>query len=311
MRIVSLLKLSPGQIAEIRDVAPGAEVVCVSRSDPAFKSELAQAEIILGSVKIARREEVPKLRWMQLPHAGAEGFVDSPREIIITTGAGVYGIPIAEHLFAMMLALTRGLNVSIRAMAHAAWRQELSFLELDGATVGVIGLGDIGRQFSKRATAFGMRVLAVKRTPGEAPPYVHQLVGLDQLDWVLEQSDHVVISLPGTVHTRHLFSAQRLARIKPGAFIYNVGRGIVIDEIALIQALRTGRIAGAGLDVFETEPLPADSPLWRMPNVIITPHCSGLSPRRDERVVALFLENLSRYMSGKPMRNQFRHELGY
>lgn len=311
LTILSLIKLSAQHLSAISEVAPDAQVVCTSRANPDFAAQLAAADILLGAVKIAARAQAPRLKWMQLPQAGAAGWVDTPREITITTGAGVYGIPIAEHVFAMMLALTRGIDDAVRAMPLAAWRRRGRQLELHQSTCAVIGLGDIGHEVARRASAFGMRVLAMKRTPGEKPQYIDELFGPDGLETILPRADHIVLALPGTAHTRHLISAERLRLLKPTAFLYNVGRGSIIDEQALVEALQHHRLAGAGLDVFETEPLPAESPLWRMENVIITPHRSGSSARRDERLLRLFVENLGRFLAGKPMRNEFRHEWGY
>jgi hypothetical protein len=156
LSILSLIQLSTEQVAQIRDVAPDSHVICTSRSDPDFAQQLASADVVLGSLKIGKHEEAPNLKWIQLPHAGAEGWIDSPREIAITTGVGIYGIPIAEHVFAMMLALTRGIAEAVRAMPSATWRHPAHSLEIHGSTCAVIGLGNIGREVAKRAAAFGM-----------------------------------------------------------------------------------------------------------------------------------------------------------
>ena len=315
--LLHLIEISDRWKQRILEVAPEMVFVHAGRSSPEFAQVLREADIVLGSVKIHQRSEAPKLKWIQLPHAGAEGWQQTPAGIRISTGAGVYGVPIAEHLFALMLGLTRGVAVAVRAMEGGEgteggqWKTPFTSLEVAGSTALVVGFGDIGQQFARRAKAFGMYVIAMKRTPAEKPDYVDELVTIGQLHEMLPRADQVVISLPGTSHTRHLFDAAALERMKRTAFIYNVGRGSVIDETALVAALVERRIAGAGLDVFETEPLPPDSPLWRMKNVIITPHRAGSSPRRDERLLGLFVGNLRAYIEGKPLRSEFRPEWGY
>lgn len=206
-RLLHLIDISDEWKRRIVAIVPNVEFLPGSRNEPQFPEQLRLADIVLGSVKIHDRAEAPNLEWIQLPHAGADGWQETPEGILISTGAGVYGVPIAEHLLALMLGLTRGIHTAVRAMPHAQWKQPGHHLELCGATALVVGFGDIGQQFAKRAHAFGMRVIAVKRTLSEPPDYIERIVTTDHLDDVLPEADHVVISLPGTAHTRHLFSA--------------------------------------------------------------------------------------------------------
>ncbi|HEX7667642.1 MAG TPA: D-2-hydroxyacid dehydrogenase, partial [Polyangiaceae bacterium] len=181
-------------------------------------------------------------------------------------------------------------------------------------TILIVGLGRIGEALAKRAKAFDVKMIGVKRSPDRRHDEsigVDRVVGLADLDAVLPEADHVVLALPLTGETRHLFDARRIARMKRDAFLYNVGRGALVDEPALVQALIEKRIAGAGLDVFEEEPLPAESPLWKLENVILTPHVSGITPRYYERAAAIFGRNLRKFLDGAPLENRFDPARGY
>ena len=172
----------------------------------------------------------------------------------------------------------------------------------------------IGEALAARARPFGVRVVGVKHEPArryDAGVAVDEVLGLDALDEALPRADHVCLTVPLTDATRHLTDARRLARMRPGAFLYNVSRGAVVDQAALVAALRAGRLAGAGLDVFEEEPLPAESPLWELPNVILTPHVAGATPRYYERTAALFADNLERFLAGRSLENRFDSGRGY
>jgi D-2-hydroxyacid dehydrogenase (NADP+) len=186
--------------------------------------------------------------------------------------------------------------------------------ELNGQTLGIVGLGRIGEALMVRARAFGMRVVGLKRDPQtryDAAVQPDALYGPDQLPELLRESDHACIALPHTPQTHHLFDAAMLAHMKPTAYLYNIARGKIVDETALIAALQNSQLAGAGLDVFETEPLPADSPLWQMENVIITPHVSGLTPYYFDRTTKLFSANLKRYLDGEPLHSLYDPARGY
>lgn len=296
----------------VRGIAPDARVVRSRREAAGFDEALAQAEIIIGRPEVADVARAPHLTWVQLSSAGADQYVGTVREeVVITAANGVYGVPTAEHALAMMLAMVRGLHTAVRDAEDRTWRRPLQYDELYGSTCGVLGFGDIGSTIARRAKAFGMRVVALRRSPDNPPEYVDAMYGQDGLRELLTESDHVVNALPATDATHHLLNAVRLSQMKSSAILYNVGRGSTVDERALIDALRDGKLAGAALDVFEEEPLPAGSPLWEMPNVIITPHRGGSSPREDERVADLFLDNLARRRSGKPLRNVIDRDLGY
>jgi phosphoglycerate dehydrogenase-like enzyme len=231
----------------------------------------------------------------------------------------VHGPNIAEHLMAMMLMFTRGLPALFRAQLGRRWERNATSRadgpgELTGKTVLIVGLGRIGEALAARARPFGVRLVALKNDPSarhDAGVAVDELLPMTALDDALPRADHVCLTVPLTRATHHLIDARRLGRMRAGAFLYNVSRGAIVDEAALVDALRAGKLAGAGLDVFEEEPLPATSPLWELDNVILTPHVAGLTPLYFERTAALFADNLDRFLAGQPLANRFDPDRGY
>lgn len=262
-----------------------------------------------------------ELKWVHFPWAGLDGCVPEElagRDVVITNSAGVFAIPMAEHALALMLAFARGVHLCAGRGPGEVWHGEgaregisSAMHELKGATLGILGYGGIGRATAERAKAFGMRVLALKRRPGETDEWADEVWGTDRLDDLLAQSDYLLVSCALTPETEGMIGARELALMKPDAVLVNVARGSVLDEAALIEALRAGGIRGAGLDVTAEEPLPADSPLWEMGNVVITPHVAGASPETWGRQLALMRENLRRYASGEPLLNVVDKQAGY
>ena len=259
-----------------------------------------------------------RLEWLHQRGAGIDR-ISTPRlvasdRLVLTNGSGNHAINIAEHVFGLMLAFARQLPALVRAQDRREWRppKASTLFELSGQTLAVVGAGALGCAVAVRAAAFGMRVRGVRRTPdGTLPPGFESMSALAGLDAVLGDADHVVITLPLTAETRGLFSTGRLAAMKRGARLYNVGRGAIVDPEALLAALRSGHLAGAGLDVTEPEPLPDDSPLWSEPGVIVTAHSSGQTPSSWPRYEALLLENLRRFQAGEPLLNVVDKRLGY
>jgi len=265
-------------------------------------------------------EDAERLRWVSFWSAGLDGKIAPrllERGVQITNASGVHGPNIAEHVFGMMIYFTRRFDFYLRAQRDRRWERtpaEKPPGELSGQTLGILGFGRIGEALAVRARAFGMRVIAVKRDPSiryDATVQPDALYGLDGLPTVLSEADHVCIALPYTEQTHHLIDRERLGQMRPSAYLYNIARGKIVDEAALIEALRQGAIAGAGLDVFDEEPLPAHSPLWGMENVFITPHVSGVTPRYFERFVKLFVANLERYLEGERLLNRYDPQRGY
>jgi phosphoglycerate dehydrogenase-like enzyme len=259
----------------------------------------------------------PCLRWLQQRGAGIDRIA-TPRllasDIVLTNGSGNHAPNIAEHALAMMLAFARQLPALVRAQQASRWAPPAvdRVFELGGQTLAVIGVGAIGSALAERARALGMRVIGVRRTAAAPlPPGFERVVGIGALDTALAEADHVVLTLPATAATENLFSSARFAAMKRGAHLYNVGRGAVVDQVALLAALQSGHLAGAGLDVTEPEPLPPESPLWAEPNVVITAHSSGLTPRSFERYQRLLLDNLQRWVRGEPLLNVVDKAAGY
>ncbi len=290
---------------------------------PELAAALPDAEVVvaqgLSDDELARAQ---RLRWLSSWAAGVERVARPSllsRGIVLTNASGVHGPNIAEHLLAMILMFTRAMPRLHRAQLARRWERSFASRadgpgELTGKTLLIVGLGRIGEAVAARARPFGVRLVAVKHDPSarhDAGVAVDELVGMDALDEVLGRADHVCLTVPLTRETHHLIDARRLGLMRASAYLYNISRGAVVDQAALVDALRSGRLAGAGLDVFEHEPLPEQSPLWDLENVILTPHVAGLTPHYFERTAALFADNLDRFLSGQPLRNVYDSTRGY
>ncbi len=271
------------------------------------------------------------LKWMQLLSAGADharGVLNSTN-LTVCTASGIHATPIAEYTIASMLAYAHKFHVMLRGQLRHEWMRSGGFRgtidELRGKTIGIIGYGSIGRETARLARAFGMRVLALKRDPnshhdpgwcpvGLGDPegiIAEKFYGPDEREAILRASNFVSVTLPLTEHTHHFIGAREIAAMKQDAYLINIGRGEVIDESALIAALQAGKIGGAGLDVFETEPLPGESPIWDLENVILTPHMAGANRGYMDKACELFADNLRRFEAGHPLLNVVDRELGY
>lgn len=310
-----------------------------ARTDDDLRIAVRDADV-LYSWQIPRNvpEETPRLRWVQLPSAGADHVRSLPiwsSEIIITASQGIHTVPMSEHFFAMLLALTRQIASLVRAQERGEWLHTTTASqhrpgELRGRTLGIVGWGKIGDGVAHLARAFGMRVIGTRWSavvPREVPrsitayadpPWLEPVkeepdivYPAAQLGDVLSQSDVVLCLLPLTDDTRGSFGRDAFSSMKRGSLFFNFGRGPVVDEEALVRALREGTIAGAGLDVFTQEPLPRTSPLWSMPNVVVSPHVGGVSDLTPERGVHLFAVNLARFLEGQPLLNVVDRKGGY
>ncbi len=252
------------------------------------------------------------LRWIQAASAGVDGLLFPElvaSDVVLTNARGVFDRPIAEHVLGLLLLFAKDLRGVLERQRRREWRPR-DTETLDGRRLLVVGVGSIGRAIARTAKTFGMVVRGVGRTT--RPDAVFGTVmGVDELHDALAWADVVVDALPATPATRHLFDAEAFAAMNPWARFVNVGRGSTVDEAALVEALRSGRIAAAALDVFETEPLPETSPLWELPNVVITPHVAGDVAGWREAVVEVFVENLERYLTGEPLRNVVDKGLGF
>ncbi len=309
-------EVTEAQLAEVRALAPSHRAL-ITRDRAEIEAVLDDIEIAFDGFPRDLLARTPRLRWYQQGSAGVDWLLRHPeiaaKDFILTNGSGIHAVPISEQIMAYMFALARRLHHAVLAQREHHWArgQFQDVFELAGQTMVLIGVGAIGGRTAELARAIGMRVLGVRRNPEIGHPAVEAMYPPERLLEALPQADWVVITLPLTPETRGMIGERELNVLKPTAYIINIGRGATIQQEALVQALQEGRLSGAGLDVTDPEPLPADSPLWDMPNVIITPHTSGRTPRRPERAMALFLENLGHYVRGEPMRNLVDRKLGY
>jgi phosphoglycerate dehydrogenase-like enzyme len=255
------------------------------------------------------------LRWLHTPSAGVD-FLLIPevieRKIVLTNSAGAHAIPIAEFVLLAMLGQAKRMRDLAALTPENAWEhgRTLHLGELYERTLVILGLGHIGQEIARRAAAFGMRVIGSRRRPAPLAG-VAQVVGEEAWRALLPEADYIVIATPLTDATRGMLDAAALAQLRPSAYLINIARGEIIDTTALIAALEQGRLAGAALDVLPEEPLPPNHPLWRTPNVWITPHISSSSPRTSARAIAIFLENVRRDMAGQPLINLVDQQAGY
>jgi phosphoglycerate dehydrogenase-like enzyme len=261
-----------------------------------------------------------RLRWAHTASAGVGGTLHAAMrasDVVLTNSAGIYAEPMADTVLAMMLHFARGLDFAVRAQAERRWDKEpfdhpdTPVRELSESTLGIVGLGGIGRAVARRGVALGMKVVATRRRGTQGPDGVEVLSGADALHRILPRVDYLVVAVPQTDETRAMIGARELGLLPAGAVLVNVARGAVVDEDALIDALRCNSLRGAGLDVFAREPLAAESPLWGLPNVLVTPHVSGASHRFWRRQTDLITQNIRRYAAGEPLLNTVDKNAGY
>lgn len=337
LRAVIAAELDDDVLAELRDALPEVDVVTEPTlirpmrgpsdwgGDPdaartpaqqqAFDAFVDSADILFAipdgdSAALARTVRAnPRLRWVHTMAAGGGAQVKAAdltaaelERVVFTTSAGVHGAPLAEFAVLGLLAGAKDLPDLQRAQRDAEWSDRRVMRHLSDMTVLVIGLGGIGTAVATRLAPFGARVWGTTRS-GAAVDGVERLVTMDELPTVMGEVDAIVVTLPGTAQTRHLISERMLRRVRPGLIVVNVGRGSVIDEAALVQALDDGRVGFAALDVFEVEPLPAESPLWEHPLVLVSPHTAAATHGEARRIARLFADNARRLLSDQPLRN--------
>ncbi len=309
---------------QILKEAAATEAMIVTTDDE-LSAHLPDAEVVCSYfMPYDWRTLAPKLRWLQFPGAGVDslaptGLLDANSGVIVTTAAGIHAETISEYVLGSMLMFNWNWPLMVRLQDEHKWARSASWYhlggrELAGQTLGIIGLGHIGRRIAQLGHAFGMQVLGTRRsihTSKEQESEVDQSFLPEQLHELLPLCDYVVISVPLTRETEKLIGEAELRMMRSNTYLVNIARGRVIDEQALVRALREGWIAGAGLDVTEEEPLPPESPLYSMPNVILTPHISGNSVHYDTRLAALFADNLKRYRSDQELLNQYEPSRGY
>lgn len=273
-------------------------------------AELArECEVLFGRFSRDELRSAARLEWHQSSSAGVDALLADggcmPQGAVLTCSTGAFGVTMSEHLICYLLMLMRRVPEYNEGQAQRRWQQLYPLRSICGSTIVVVGLGDIGGQFARKARALGAHVIGVRRSGRPAPELADRVVTPDRLTEVLPLADAVAVALPATGETENMFSAEVLASVKEGAYFLNVGRGSAVDQEALLAALRSGRLAGAALDVFVPEPLPPEHPLWSAPNTLITPHVSGgeALPLTCDLIVDIFIENLRRFAAGEPLKN--------
>lgn len=318
--------LWPGRTQELGRVAPGLELV-VAQSDAAFAAAVEDADAAMGLLTPEVWRRARRLRWVQLPAAGVERYLAIPgiREsnLVLTNAQRIFAEGGAEHVMAMVLALARRLPVAFALQRDRKWEPEpltgptpysgrgSELMELRGKTLLVAGLGGIGTEVARLASGIGMRVIATRNSSRSGPPFVAYVGLADELPTLAREADVIVDCLPLTAETEKVFGEAFFAGVSRRALFVNISRGKTVDTEALLRAIQDGRIAAAGLDVTDPEPLPTEHPLWRLPNVIITPHIGGDSDGHMSRMWLLFEENLRRFTAGDRLLSVVDKERGY
>jgi Phosphoglycerate dehydrogenase and related dehydrogenases len=302
------------------DSLPDATSIAVGNNLEAFERLAPEAQVILnwsGSRQLVQQvwKLAPRVKWVHSRAAGLDGLlfpelVESPA--LLTNGSGVFSQSLGEFVIASALFFAKDFRRMMRNQAAGIWAP-FDVEEVAGQTMGIVGYGDIGRACSRRAHAMGMKVLALRRRPerSEGDEFVDRTYGFDRLLDMLPECDYVVAAAPLTPQTRHMIGEAAISAMKKTAVVMNVGRGPVIDEAALVRALETGRIRGAALDVFEAEPLPAESPLYKLENVLLSPHCADHTADWLDQAMRFFIQNYARYAAGEPLLNVVDKKAGY
>ena len=303
----------PAEIQQIREAAPGATIV--AGEDATLAEQVADADAIIGTISPELFHAAKKLRWVQVHSAGVERYVFpefADSAVVLTNCKILQGPNIADHAISLLLALTRDLYLAIPDRVKEEWnRREYSPIELRGKTAVIIGVGGIGMQIAQRAHAFDMKVIGVDPKDVPLNYFVSRVVPPDRLEAELPEADVVFMAAPLTSQSQGMMGSRQFGLMKKGSYFIAVSRGRTYDSDALLQALKAGRLAGAGLDVTNPEPLPKGHPLWKLENVIITPHIAGQSDGVEARRMALIVENVTRFVRGEPLLNVVDKKKGY
>ena len=280
-----------------------------------IEKKLIDAEIIAGAPgSIPSIKKAKKLKWIQSFSAGVEKVLTQEvkeSDVIVTNVSGIHAIPIAEHVLGFMLIFTRRFYETFKQQEKKIWKKDKKITELREKTVLVVGLGHIGTEVARLSNYLGAYVIAIKQNVKNKPDFISKVYSADQMDKILPKADFVILCLPHTEKTHHIFDKKKFKLMKKSAVIINIGRGGLINEMDLLEALDKKIIGGAGLDVTEEEPLPKNSKLWEMENVVITPHHSGWSEKYMDRAIDIFCLNLKAYLKGKPLPNLVDKKRGY
>ncbi|MEO6005366.1 MAG: D-2-hydroxyacid dehydrogenase [Opitutus sp.] len=307
-------KLTEREISDLRAATPSLNIVFPTRDKMA--AEIVDADAVIGTITPEQVRSAKKLKWVQVTSAGVENYLFPEiknSDITLTNMKIIQGIEIADHAFALLLGLTRRIDLAMDWKRSETWNagEFRPLFELNGKTAVIVGVGGIGTQIAVRAKAFGMTVIGVDPKDLPFTPYLDRTVWPDRLEDVLPEADVVFVSVPHTAQSEKMFRAQQFGKMKQGAFFICVSRGKIYDAMVLADALKSGHLAGAGLDVTDPEPLPKGHPLWKADRVIITPHIAGRSDTEGPRYYEIFKENLGRFAKGEPLRHTVDKEKGY
>lgn len=305
MKFLIYPAVDENELQAIQAVSSDVSIQNVENEDQALEI-IDEIDAMYGRITPDLLARAKKLRWIQTPMAGLEHYMFpalAESNVTLSNMQGIYSDNIADHVMGYILMFARGFHIFLRQQLQRNWAKGAPVLHLADTTLGVIGLGGIGTAVAKRGAAAEMRVIATNAVVIEKPEFVDALWGLDRLDDLLAEADFVVSCVPHTPETFKMINTDQLSQMKKTGYLINISRGVVVDLAALTSALEAGEIAGAGLDVFETEPLPADHPLWGMENVIITPHTAGAGPHTADRRIEVVRANLRRFVAGEPVRN--------
>lgn len=312
-KVLCALPVGESHIAKIKELLPDAEIV-TSTYNKVTTDELADIDVIFGNVQPALLEGNKNIKWMQLGSAGANEYVSAIRNgLLVTNATGGYGETISEHILGMILMLQKKFHIYYDSMKTGHWERQGAVLGIRGSTTLVIGMGDIGGTYAKKMKMLGAYVIGVRRSDMRKPEWCDELYTMDHIDELLPRADSVVLVLPQTSETIGIMDKAKFDLMKDNSIFINVGRGSAVVQDALIEALNSGKLWGAGIDVATPEPLPEDHPLWKAKNLLITPHSSGgwtLADTTDD-VLKIFLDNIKRWKNNEPLWNIVDPDTGY
>ncbi len=314
-KILVLMRTDNEQRARLEAAANGAQLLYLPTREVTDEL-LGTVDAVIGNLNPARLKNARRLRWIQLGSAGADGYTEKgalPEGAVLTNASGAYGLAISEHMVACLLFLMKKLDRYAADQATHTWQDHGAVASIWNSRTLVVGLGDIGGEFARRMHALGSRVTGIRRHDAKKPDYLEAQYRPDRLFDCLGEADVVASCLPGTRETFRLYDAKAFAAMKEGAYFLNVGRGSSVDSLALADALNSGHLAGASVDVTDPEPLPPEHPLWSAKNILITPHISGGDHLREtkNRIIGIAADNLGRFVSGRPLRNVVDCVAGY
>ena len=302
------------ELARLHDLFPSIHLT-IKEQDGYSAADLKRAHIIAGFPKVEDLRSAENLRWLQTPSAGVQQYAEkniyAHDHVILTSARGTYGRQISDHVIAMIIAHNHYLWTYRDQMKQKVWKRYFPLTDIWESTIVIIGFGDIGSNIARKAKALDMHVIVVRRQSGNIPEYVDEMYTQESLDELLYRADYLAVCTASTKETLNLLDSRRLSELKRGCCVINVARGNIIEEKALIENLESGHLGGAALDVTESEPLDVNSPLWTLPNVMITPHASGLSMSDSPQIVSLFERNLRLFLERKPLINMIDFDKKY